>query len=611
MLHFLILATAVVCALHVPRAFSDNADGAVLYQKFCANCHAPDANGQPLWYPSLRNIIESRSVDDLVVAIDAGQFRRAGEQDLGDVAGHTIPIMPAWAWLSDAEMASLINFLVTRFSDSMIRISTEEVELLRRPGDIPGLTDSDRLAAERIYLRSCVGCHGTRRGGVTGPALSTWPLRTLPDTHIRSIIHYGSNQGMPGLGVEEALTAHQIELLVSYLKEPQINVPEFTDTQVADSHQLLGEGAKRTGAARPLYVTLLNDPGSVLITDAESKEVLQEVKTAWVPHDVATANGYLYVVSKGGWVTQIDLRAEPIQAVARIRVGYEARSLHLSTDGKTLTVATTSPGGITVLAQDRLALDSRSTYKHREPHSFIDLGSELNFALDRREPCLYRVNGKKLSNRCIKSVAYARYATNVPNSDTALVVAEEGYIGIVDLKKKKLLKTLTLDEAHVPSHGSFFEHPDYGQVFILGSMTGSQIYLIGADSEHPEHLWQIVERMQNIGAGSLYTDTHPNASYIATDAPLNTNPEIANAIYLISKENLETRNTIEMPDLPGTPRALHPTFSTDGREIWVTIWNRQDEPGALVVLDSTSGEVIKVIKDRRLTTPIRTFAIDG
>jgi mono/diheme cytochrome c family protein len=105
--------------------------GPVIYQKFCAQCHGVDGAGQPLWYPSLQRIAKKREIGELISAIDQGQFRRAGEADSGDVAGHTIPVMPSWAWLNDEQMTSLIQYLLRNFTEKHGEISVEQVQRLR------------------------------------------------------------------------------------------------------------------------------------------------------------------------------------------------------------------------------------------------------------------------------------------------------------------------------------------------------------------------------------------------------------------------------------------------------------------------------------------------
>ena len=46
-----------------------------------------------------------------------------------------------------------------------------------------------------------------------------------------------------------------------------------------------------------------------------------------------------------------------------------------------------------------------------------------------------------------------------------------------------------------------------------------------------------------------------------------------------------------------------------GDEVWVTVWNKQNEESVLVVLDDRKLTLKTVIRDWRLTTPIRTVHV--
>lgn len=129
---FLILMVVVCPARSEVEA---DLDGATIFQKFCSRCHSIGASSEPQWYPSLSRIVSSLETQDaaaeLVAAIDRGQFRRSGEVEIGEGAGHPIPVMPSWSWLDDAEMASLVHYLTSEFSSKAAAILPAEVRAVR------------------------------------------------------------------------------------------------------------------------------------------------------------------------------------------------------------------------------------------------------------------------------------------------------------------------------------------------------------------------------------------------------------------------------------------------------------------------------------------------
>jgi mono/diheme cytochrome c family protein len=52
---------------------------------------------------------------------------------------------------------------------------------------------------------------------------------------------------------------------------------------------------------------------------------------------------------------------------------------------------------------------------------------------------------------------------------------------------------------------------------------------------------------------------------------------------------------------------LQPTYSADGREVWLTVWNPQDQASAIVVVDDVTLEPTAVIRDPGLITPTRLY----
>ena len=57
--------------------------------------------------------------------------------------------------------------------------------------------------------------------------------------------------------------------------------------------------------------------------------------------------------------------------------------------------------------------------------------------------------------------------------------------------------------------------------------------------------------------------------------------------------------------VPG--RVLMPTYDAEGQEVWLVVWNPQEQRSALVIVDDETLELKDVIDDNRLITPIRLY----
>ena len=100
---YLLLAA---CQSQADAQDASAARGEHIFVEPCATCHGASGEGIEPWYPSLKRLAEMRQPSEMVEAVLTGRFRRGGE-----VNGHTIPIMPAWGQLSDADVASIVNYI--------------------------------------------------------------------------------------------------------------------------------------------------------------------------------------------------------------------------------------------------------------------------------------------------------------------------------------------------------------------------------------------------------------------------------------------------------------------------------------------------------------------
>ena len=288
-----------------------------IYLRFCANCHEPGPDKDGFWYPDLRRVVEDTEPEDLVRVIDQGRFPRAGGSHSQADGKHVIPFMPSWSWLTDRELASLVNFLKQRMGDQTVSISASEVRALRGADSGPTLSANERQAAHEIYLNHCAGCHGTHREGVVGPPLSRWPEGAVSMEEIRATLHYGTLNGMPEWGVTVRLTAHQMTLLARYLNEPAI-----AETATFDLAAMRGTwqppGAALTvnnRQAADYILTLQHDARKVVLVDTRHKKIAAEIDINLTPFDVLQDDA-VFVLTREGWIIQID----PVLGKERARV---------------------------------------------------------------------------------------------------------------------------------------------------------------------------------------------------------------------------------------------------------------------------------------------------
>ena len=128
-------------------------------------------------------------------------------------------------------------------------------------------------------------------------------------------------------------------------------------------------------------------------------------------------------------------------------------------------------------------------------------------------------------------------------------------------------------------------------------------------------------KLPGSGGGNLFIKTHPNCKYIFADRPVNPDRKLQTQIYVIDKNTLKVVKTIKIPKKYLKPaktsdgkvvRArgpVHFEFNADGSEVWTSIWGNKLEPTPILVYDSRTLKLKKVISDPRIITPTGKFNV--
>ena len=54
---------------------------------------------------------------------------------------------------------------------------------------------------------------------------------------------------------------------------------------------------------------------------------------------------------------------------------------------------------------------------------------------------------------------------------------------------------------------------------------------------------------------------------------------------------------------------MHPEYSADGKEVWISLWGGKTDQSAIVVYDDATLKVKKVITDPKIITPPGKFNV--
>jgi nitrite reductase (NO-forming)/hydroxylamine reductase len=515
------------------------------------------------------------------------------------------------------------------------------------------MVSKDEVAkADQIYFDRCAGCHGMLRKGALGPSLEPEKMQAIGTDTLKYIIHEGTPGGMPEWGKSGEITPEETDLMARYIQSEVSVPPEKSLQDMKDTHKVLVPVKDRPKAPeaknwKDYFAVILRDVGQIAIVDGVTKDVVSVVPSGYATHITRTgASGrYMYVIGRDGKASVIDLWMKVPKNVAEIRTCNDARAIDTSKHkdylDKYAVVGCYWPPSIVTLDADTLEplkIVSTASYtwdtgeytrearvaaiiaSHDKPEWVINIKETGQVWLydysNIMNPKITMVNAERflhdggwdLSKRYFMTAANSRHI-----------------ISVIDTKEGKLV-------ANIPSQGNIphpgrgvnVDHPKYGPIWGTGHIGSNDVVFIGTDPKnHPKNAWKVVKKIQlpGEGGGNLFVKGHPNSQYIFADRPVNPDRELQTQIYVIDRDKLEVVKTIKIdkkylqstkgPDGKEVQARgpVHFEFNADGSEVWTSIWGNKLKASPILIYDSKTLKLKKVIDDKRLITPTGKFNV--
>ncbi|KAA3652013.1 MAG: nitrite reductase [Proteobacteria bacterium] len=519
--------------------------------------------------------------------------------------------------------------------------------------DAPSMTDAEKATAKKIYFERCAGCHGVLRKGATGKNLEPHWEKTLKDgskleggtlklgqNRLEKIIAYGTEGGM--VNFDDILTKDEINLMARYIQNTPDVPPEFSMAEMKETWKVMLPVDKRPTKQmnkinlKNIFSVTLRDTGEVALIDGDTKEIVSIVKTGYAVHisRISASGRYVYVIGRDGRLSLIDLWLEKPAVVAEVKVAFDARSVDTSKfkgfedkyavaggywppqysimDGATLEpLKIVSTRGMTVDGE-----------YHPEPRvaSIVASQTKPEWVINIKETGQIRLvdysDLKNLKETTFESAKFLHDGGWDSTQRYFLVAANaSNKIAVVDTVDRKLAALVDTAKIPHPGRGANFVHPTYGPVWTTGHLGADVITLIGTDPEkHKDNAWKVVQEVKHVGAGNLFVKTHPKSKHLWADAPQNPEKSLAESVAVYSIADLSKPPVMlnvakdsGLPETKAIKRAVHPEYSADGTEVWISLWGGKTDQSAIVVYDDATLKVKKVITDPKMITPTGKF----
>jgi nitrite reductase (NO-forming)/hydroxylamine reductase len=523
----------------------------------------------------------------------------------------------------------------------------------------PTLTAAEKTAAKKIYFERCAGCHGVLRKGATGKNLEPHWSKKLADgtaqeggtlklgqNRLEKIIGYGTEGGM--VNFDDILTKEEISLMAKYIQNTPDVPPEYSLKDTMDSWKLMVPVDKRPTKQmnnfnlKNMFSVTLRDTGEVALIDGDTKEIRSIVKTGYAVHisRLSKSGRYVYVIGRDGRLSLIDLWMEKPAVVAEVKIGFDARSVDTSKfagyDDKYAIAGSYWPPQYVIMDGDTLkprkvvgtrGMTVDGEY-HPEPRVASIVASEIKpeWVVNIKETGqILLVDYSDIENLKTTTIGSAKFLHDggFDASKRYFLVAANASnkIAAVDLKTGKLAALVDVAKIPHPGRGANFVHPKFGPVWATGHLGADVVTLISTPSDDPKYAqykqynWKVVQEMKHV-PGNLFVKTHPVSKHFWADSPQNPDKDLAESVSVWDMADLSKPKAVlnvakdsGLPATKATKRAVHPEYSADGKEVWISLWGGKTDQSAIVVYDDATLKVKKVITDPKMITPTGKFNV--
>ena len=523
----------------------------------------------------------------------------------------------------------------------------------------PALTASEKDAAKKIYFERCAGCHGVLRKGATGKNLEPHWTRTAKDgakteggtlklgqSRLEKIIGYGTDGGM--VNFDDILTKDEITLISKYIQNTPDVPPEYSFKDTMDSWKVIVPVKDRPTKQmnkynlKNMFSVTLRDTGEVALIDGDTKDIRSIVKTGYAVHisRMSKSGRYVYVIGRDGRLSLIDLWLEKPAVVAEVKIGFDARSVDTSKfkgyDDKYAVAGSYWPPQYVIMDGDTLkprkVVSTRGMTVdgeyHPEPRVASIVSSEIKpeWVINIKETGqILLVDYSDIENLKTTTIASAKFLHDGgwdASKRYFLVAANaSNKIAAVDTKLGKLAALIDTAKIPHPGRGANFVHPKFGPVWATGHLGADVVTLIStpsdtkANAKYKQFNWKVVQEVKHV-PGNLFVKTHPKSKNLWADAPQNPDKDLAESVAVWDMADLSKPKKIinvakdsGLPVTKATRRAVHPEYSADGSEVWISLWGGKTDQSAIVVYDDKTLAMKKVITDPKMITPTGKFNV--
>ena len=475
-------------------------------------------------------------------------------------------------------------------------------------GGEKGPVVQDKPVAE-FFLDSCSGCHGADRRGATGPALLPQRL-TQTDEYYFGVIQNGKpGTVMPPWG--SVLSEDDINTLIAFIRsEPPAESLTWSEEDMRASLEVLvpadqlPDAPTHSGNMDNLFLVTEREGRGIAVIDGDTHTLLGKIPASYRAHGYTFSpvnERWAYNMGRDGWVFKIDLYS--LQAVTKIRIGLDARSVAISDDGRWLIAANYVPASFVIL--DAETLEPVKYFSTRVENmegettdsrvaTILDVSPELvgpYFLVALKEAGqVWRIDWSQpdFPMVVLEDVGHILHDgfLSPDNRHFYLASQQDNWMAVIDVESMTVVTNISTGSIPHPGSGAAWEADGvtYGATVHAGE---GLISIWNLDTN------EIVASIPTAGPG-LFIRAQENSPYVWADSVFAEQPHVITVFEMTPPFNVV--GTIE-----DGIRTVHPEFTADGNFVYVSDW----DGNVVRVYDAHTLELVVEIPD--ITTPTGIF----
>jgi nitrite reductase (NO-forming)/hydroxylamine reductase len=447
---------------------------------------------------------------------------------------------------------------------------------------------------------------------------------------------------------DDILTKEEIALMSKYIQNTPDVPPEYSFKETMDSWKVIVPVKDRPTKQmnkfnlKNMFSVTLRDTGEVALIDGDTKDIRSIVKTGYAVHisRLSKSGRYVYVIGRDGRLSLIDLWMEKPAVVAELKIGFDARSVDTSKfkgyDDKYAIAGSYWPPQYVIMDGDTLkplkVVSTRGMTVdgeyHPEPRVASIVSSEIKpeWVVNIKETGQILLvdysDIKNLKTTTIESAKFLHDGGWDASKRYFLVAANaSNKIAAVDTKLGKLAALIDTAKIPHPGRGANFMHPKFGpglghgpprrrrrdaDQHAVGQEGARQVQGVqleggpGNEARAGQPVRQDPSEVQAfLGRRTAEPGQGPGRVRRGVDMSDLSKPKV---VINVAKDS-------GLPPTKATKRAVHPEYSADGKEVWISLWGGKTDQSAIVVYDDATLAVKKVITDPKMITPTGKFNV--